>query len=1504
MAEVPRTSVRGNKGVAPKRLGFEDVPMRLSGPQSVVGHASSGVSSHASGSGRSSVLEAKRAMLEAKRNLAAAEAEIASLAYESASKSAAGRKTPRSSSPRMMNEVFEDEKLLEQESATVEVSVPQAPVMALVPEPVQEGLNLIDLHVDSVHALASLTPASASEPGTCAQPHVDQEVECAESHSGSDRVGPDQAQGREHTEESETFENRRMSARDSLVMWSQDSEHESPSHARSIDSMHVQRRLQQVATESHASQRKELALRSELQRTRHELELQRSTAQAEIRELRENLDKLRRISEQRKQEFEALACDRQQARGELLKLQQQAKHAESDREHVQLQAEALRAALDDSQAESRDLFETLSSTQDELRRAIRDGAEAQSLLRVERDQLQQCQLQLRDAASRAQREVDDWRYLFLKECEVTTEGTPNCSKDAVTSCGTGRVTKGWTSNAASASRDSHEQLPRSDLPPRYKPNAEQKQVISAQGGANGYALSAPVLDDDTPRPQQQQREVPVSSPLVGIAQEFVGALTQALQGSGAPNHAAQFTQLAARQSTVNTELPAFSGKPAEWPAFISIYRSTTEQCGFTDAENAQRLTKSLSGAAKDAVRLMLAVPGNVGEAIAALERRFGRPEQVISDLIGKAKGARPLRADDAESLIAFTTSVTNIVMTMKLLDSRGHMTNPSLRAELVDKLPAGLRTQWGEHLMARGLQSDSLSLEVFASWLSERADTAALVTTTTRSATITSKSHPSTLLATSQGASQSGFRKQQRSGPQCQKCNGSHPVTSCAEFKALTIKRRWDMVYATGLCAVCLKAGHWKATCKATSCRKCSGKHHELLHTDRTDHQSQQARPGTTSGNKPKETSLVLKANNGAAHTVQVVRSSTVLFMTLPVVLEYAGRQTTARALLDSGSSLSFVRQDVAAELEMKGTEDEGFAVSVLGGKTLQGPQQQVHATLRSTDGAFQCELHPWTQEDITAPLPAIDYDELQQQYPHLQDIPLETQNSERIDVLLGLDAIAAHQVLQEVVGQPGEPIGRRLPLGWVCLGPTGHPPEQRVEVTAHATPAERLDDLVERFWETEQIGLVPSQTVADQEAELLVDKTMKHQDGRVWTRLPWASGSEPDLPDNREMAEKRLYSLERTLSKRPEVQRQYAEVIDSYLTKGYIRRLGDQEQRQRQFLLPHFPVVRSDKETTKVRVVFDAAAKHGGKSLNDELNAGPKLQRDLVDVLLAFCLEPVAIVGDVAEMFLQVALGPQDCRYVRFLWRRQPDGPIETFEFTRLVFGLKSSPYLACRALKTVLKESGVAYSERAQHAVDKAFYVDDLLDSLPTAEEAIAVRHEVQNMLEEGSFHMRKWRSNSKEVLESIPDGDRAQNALLSISDENPHTAAQVKTLGVVWDARTDTFSYEYKREEGARWTKRRVLSKMASIYDPRGHIAPFTVRARLMFQELCVSGIDWDEGLPSDQEMKWLVWFGELEALSRVRIPRCLKDTRRPSRDATLTVHTFTDASADATAAVCYV
>ena len=59
------------------------------------------------------------------------------------------------------------------------------------------------------------------------------------------------------------------------------------------------------------------------------------------------------------------------------------------------------------------------------------------------------------------------------------------------------------------------------------------------------------------------------------------------------------------------------------------------------------------------------------------------------------------------------------------------------------------------------------------------------------------------------------------------------------------------------------------------------------------------------------------------------------------------------------------------------------------------------------------------------------------------------------------------------------------------------------------------------------------------------------------------------------------------------------------------------------------------DKTTTKVRIVFDCSAKMDGVSLNDVICAGPKLQKDLFDVLIRFRRNPVALACDIKEMYL-----------------------------------------------------------------------------------------------------------------------------------------------------------------------------------------------------------------------------------------------------------------------------
>jgi len=111
---------------------------------------------------------------------------------------------------------------------------------------------------------------------------------------------------------------------------------------------------------------------------------------------------------------------------------------------------------------------------------------------------------------------------------------------------------------------------------------------------------------------------------------------------------------------------------------------------------------------------------------------------------------------------------------------------------------------------------------------------------------------------------------------------------------------------------------------------------------------------------------------------------------------------------------------------------------------------------------------------------------------------------------------------------------------------------------------------------------------------------------------IPWIDDELP-LHCNRKSAEDRLYSLEKHLQRRPDVAEKYCKVKEVNEAKGYIRKLelGEIDDGP-SWYLPHFPLVGEDKETTKVRIVYDSAARYGGVSLNDATLPRPKLQQDV----------------------------------------------------------------------------------------------------------------------------------------------------------------------------------------------------------------------------------------------------------------------------------------------------
>ena len=81
-------------------------------------------------------------------------------------------------------------------------------------------------------------------------------------------------------------------------------------------------------------------------------------------------------------------------------------------------------------------------------------------------------------------------------------------------------------------------------------------------------------------------------------------------------------------------------------------------------------------------------------------------------------------------------------------------------------------------------------------------------------------------------------------------------------------------------------------------------------------------------------------------------------------------------------------------------------------------------------------------------------------------------------------------------------------------------------------------------------------------------------------------------------MALRRLQNTEKRLKKNIELGGVYSNIIDQYIQKGYIRKGKEQEKRSRKaWYLPHLPVLRPDKPTTKTCIVFDASAKENGVS-------------------------------------------------------------------------------------------------------------------------------------------------------------------------------------------------------------------------------------------------------------------------------------------------------------------
>lgn len=117
--------------------------------------------------------------------------------------------------------------------------------------------------------------------------------------------------------------------------------------------------------------------------------------------------------------------------------------------------------------------------------------------------------------------------------------------------------------------------------------------------------------------------------------------------------------------------------------------------------------------------------------------------------------------------------------------------------------------------------------------------------------------------------------------------------------------------------------------------------------------------------------------------------------------------------------------------------------------------------------------------------------------------------------------------------------------------------------------------------------------------------------------------------------------------------------------------------------------VVREDKSTMKVGVVFDASCKGtSGKSLNNDLLVGPRLQPELRHIIMKWRTYPICFAADIAKMYRMVKGVPEHTDFQRVLWRENPSEEVKDCRLLRVTFGVSSAPYLAVKSLQQVAKD------------------------------------------------------------------------------------------------------------------------------------------------------------------------------------------------------------------------
>ena len=291
---------------------------------------------------------------------------------------------------------------------------------------------------------------------------------------------------------------------------------------------------------------------------------------------------------------------------------------------------------------------------------------------------------------------------------------------------------------------------------------------------------------------------------------------------------------------------------------------------------------------------------------------------------------------------------------------------------------------------------------------------------------------------------------------------------------------------------------------------------------------------------------------------------------------------------------------------------------------------------------------------NICSPLTRQDIDLAKHLYKHVSSLDLaDSGNCSEIcsiDILIGVDFYHSFLTGKFMKANEG-PVASESILGWVLSGCIKSNSEncsalqhcfkthvmrcvveERESLSQEQKESDKsLQDDLSKFWNVEDVP--PSDCVTTR-----FEKSITFDGERYVARLPFKPNHDL-IPDNFKVCENRLSSLKSKLQKQGMLDK-YNNVFNDYLENGIIEEVPKDEivkDTGSVHYVPHRPVAREDKDTTKIRAVFDASCNNNGPSLNQCLYSGPNLLGNIFDILFRFRFNKYVIIADIKQAFLNV---------------------------------------------------------------------------------------------------------------------------------------------------------------------------------------------------------------------------------------------------------------------------